>query len=67
MNKVIVGSVALFIIVASFKFYNLLNMARDLLDPLLNLPLLKILLNSKLNLLCSCAGGKWASFYNDPF
>ncbi|OCK86902.1 uncharacterized protein K441DRAFT_711913, partial [Cenococcum geophilum 1.58] len=49
---------SLSIIVASFKFYNLLNIGRDPLNPLLNSPLLKILLSSKLSLLRSCAGGK---------
>ena len=58
---------SLSIIVASFKFYNLLNMVRDPLNLLLNLLLLKILLSFKLSLLCSCAGGKWAFFYSNPF
>ena len=58
---------SLSIIVASFEFYNLLNMARDPLDLLLNLPLLKILPSSKPSLLCSCAGGKWAFFCSNPF
>jgi hypothetical protein len=49
---------SLSIIIASFKFYNLLNIARDPLNLLLNSPLLKILPSSKLGLLCSCAGGK---------
>ena len=58
---------SLSIIVTSFKFYNLLNIARYPLNPLLNLPLLKILLSSKPSLLYSCAGGKWTSFCSDPF
>jgi hypothetical protein len=58
---------SLSIIIASFEFYNLLNIARDPLDPLLNSPLLKILPSSKPSLLRSCAGGKWASFYSNPF
>ena len=49
---------SLSIIIAFFKFYNLLNIARDPLNPLLNSPLLKILLNYKLSLFYSCAGGK---------
>jgi len=58
---------SLSIIVASFKFYKLLNMARYPLNPLLNSPLLKILPGSKPSLLCSYTGGKWASFYSYPF
>jgi len=49
---------SLSIIIASFKFYNLLNIVRDPLNLLLNSLLLKILLSSKLSLLYSCAGGK---------
>ena len=58
---------SLSIIIASFKFYNIINIVRYPFNPLLNLLLLKILLSSKLSLLYSCTRGKWASFYSDPF
>jgi len=58
---------SLSIIIASFKFYNPPNIVKDPLNLLLNSPLLKILLGSKLSLLYSCAGGKRASFYSNPF
>ncbi|OCK99141.1 uncharacterized protein K441DRAFT_733651, partial [Cenococcum geophilum 1.58] len=58
---------SLSIIIASFKFYNLLNITRYPLNLLLNSQLLKILLSSKLSLLCSYTGGKWAFFYSYPF
>jgi len=45
---------SLSIIIASFKFYNLLNMAKDPLNLLLNLPLLKILLSFKPSFLVTC-------------
>jgi len=49
---------SLSIIVASFEFYNLFNIARDPLNPPLNSPLFKILLSSKPSLLYSCTRGK---------
>ena len=49
---------SLFIIITSFKFYNLFNIIKDLLNLLLNLPLFKFLISFKLSLFYSCMGGK---------